>query len=265
MAAASISVIDVSKSFVIHSKGRTETKPALSNISLNIAPATFATVVGPNGSGKTTLLRVIAGLIQPDAGDVDIQPMEGQLGFVFQNYRESLFPWMSVIDNITVPLHAKMTNRAAQSVAEDFISANNLGFLHSVFHRYPYELSAGQQQLVGIVRAFIHSPACILMDEPFASLDFAARQQLQDVVHTLWSNNKSTVLFVSHDLEEGIYLGQKLFLLSPAPGTLLTEVEVTLPTPRQRDDQCLTSIAKLKAGVLAKYQALGLDWLSERH
>ena len=205
----------------------------LDDLNLCIPKGEFASIIGPNGCGKTTLLLCLAGLLRPDSGTVSIggvQPGDASCGYVFQNYRESLFPWLRVLDNIAFPLTLQaLPRRGARERARDLIRrlAVNLPV-----ERFPYELSGGQQQMTAILRAVIHEPAVLLLDEPFGSLDATARVDLRDSLQQIWRALGATTVFVSHDLDEAIYLADRVLALTPRPARIHHDVPVKLPRPR---------------------------------
>ncbi|TDC77973.1 ABC transporter ATP-binding protein [Streptomyces hainanensis] len=205
---------------------------------------TFATragemvcIVGPSGAGKTTLLRCIAGLLPPTSGEVtlDRHPVSGPpegMAVVFQDYARSLFPWLTVAQNVDLPLREKGVARAERRrlVAE---SLDAVG-LADVPNSYPWQLSGGMQQRVAIARAVAYEPRILLMDEPFAAVDAQTRADLEDLVRDLWHRLGITLLFVTHDIDEAIYLGQRVLVLSARPTVVLEDVTVDLPETRDQ-------------------------------
>lgn len=203
---------------------------------LTVKRAELLTIFGPNACGKSTLLHILAGLTGWDEGEVRIDDQaagEANVGFVFQDFRTSLFPWKRNIDNMAWPLELRglsRTNRreAARTFMRDLgISLPEQG--------YPYELSGGQQQLLAIARALVSEPTVLLMDEPFNQLDYQTRLSIQKETLRIWRRTSTTLLFVSHDLEEALLLGDRTVLLSRRPAKTLETLTNPLPRPRTHD------------------------------
>jgi NitT/TauT family transport system ATP-binding protein len=210
------------------------TAPILSAVDLTLTPGEFVTVVGPSGCGKTTLLRLVHGLLQPTSGSVleDGLPVQGpstRRGFVFQSDR--LLPWRTVIDNVGFPLELAGTPRArARESAAELLSLTGLG---DCAGRYPGQLSGGMRQRVNVARALAIDPDLLLMDEPFAALDAQTREVLQAELLSIWAKRKKTVLFVTHQLDEAVYLADRVVVLEA--GRIREIVPVDLPRPRTLD------------------------------
>ena len=210
---------------------------ALEDVSFEVLKGEFLCVVGPSGCGKTTLLRCISGLLAPSGGvarlngKVVTEPAES-VGVVFQDYRGSLYPWMTVGDNVALPLKARRLSREAirSRVSEALTSVG----LVDVSSRRPYQLSGGMQQRVAIARAVAYRPAIMLMDEPFASVDAQTRIGLEDLIKDMCQNLAITVLFVTHDIDEAVYLGDRVVVLSASPTSVRQVVDVNLPRPRDQ-------------------------------
>ncbi|GAC1662603.1 MAG: ABC transporter ATP-binding protein [Candidatus Dormibacteraceae bacterium] len=209
---------------------------ALEKISLTVPDGQFACIVGPSGCGKSTLLNVAAGLVTPTEGEVlvDGKPADSpgaDRGMVFQTY--SLYPWLSVQRNIEFGLEIKGTpkpERRRQS--SELIRLMKLdGFAEA----YPKALSGGMKQRVGIVRALATSPQVLLMDEPFGALDALTRQIMQEMLTEIWHRYRKTVLFVTHDIDEAIFLGDVIYVMTNRPGRIRTTLQVDLPRPRTFD------------------------------
>jgi len=220
----------------------------LDNVDLNIKRGEFVTFVGPNGTGKTTLIKILSGLLSPDKGRVSIKGLNprkaclaGKIGYIPQNYRASLLNWRTSIDNICFPLELKGISRKNRyQKALNLIGKLGLGLTEEELgisngKRYPYELSGGQQQKIVIARALIYNPDVLLMDEPFSALDIEGRPKMQDYILKIWKQTKITILFVSHDIEEAIYLGNRITVLKGKPVRNLKIFESTLPRPRKRE------------------------------
>jgi NitT/TauT family transport system ATP-binding protein len=218
---------------------RTDTgRAAFQDISFAIGQGDFVALIGPSGCGKSTLLHIMAGLSQPTSGRVKlhgetVDAPRPEMMFVFQQYTKSIFPWKTVLDNVL--LGVKYQKGATRGVL------NKIGREHLEMvglarypHYYPYQLSGGMQQRVAIARALARRPKILLMDEPFSALDAMMRVELQDLLLKLWADLKLTVLFVTHDLDEALYVAQRVILLSASPGTIAEDVSVPLAYPRRQ-------------------------------
>jgi NitT/TauT family transport system ATP-binding protein len=209
---------------------------ALLDVSFDARPCETVCIVGPSGCGKSTLLRAVAGLITPTSGEVllDGKPVRGvpaELAVVFQDYSRSLYPWLSVRGNVELPLRPR-TDRAERRARAE-AALKEVG-LDGQGGRYPRQLSGGMQQRVAIARALAHRPALMLLDEPFASVDAQTRADLEDLLLRVRAEHDVTVLLVTHDIDEAVYLADRVVVLSPAPATVVTVLEVDLPTPRDQ-------------------------------
>ncbi|HEY0001064.1 MAG TPA: ABC transporter ATP-binding protein [Actinoplanes sp.] len=210
---------------------------ALRDLTFTVDAGDLVCLVGPSGCGKTTLLRCLAGLLEPTAGAVRIDGREVSgpppgLAMVFQEYGRSLFPWMSVRDNVELPLKQKRIPKARRKVlVGGALEAVGLAGSES---SYPWQLSGGMQQRVAIARAVAYEPATLLMDEPFAAVDAQTRADLEDLVRALWRRLKVTVLFVTHDIDEAVYLGRRVIMLSAAPTVVQDELVIDLPAERDQ-------------------------------
>jgi NitT/TauT family transport system ATP-binding protein len=226
---------------------------AIADISLQVSTGEFVCIVGPSGCGKTTLLRCLTGLMPPSSGEVSLHgrpvlapPQE--MALVFQEYNRSLFPWMSVARNVEMPLKKKLpTKRERARAVEEALHAVGLeGF----GNRYPWQLSGGMQQRVAIARAVAYRPEILVMDEPFASVDAQTRTDLEDLVLQVRQEFGMTVLFVTHDIDEAVYLSDRIVLLSPPPCTVREVIDVPLPRPRsQTATKELPEYVRLRARV----------------
>lgn len=223
----------------------------LNGINLEVEKGEFITFFGPNACGKTTLLNIVAGLIDFDSGNVEINdknPKEAQISYVFQNFSDSLFPWRTNIDNIAFPLELRDIPKTERYLkVRAFLEEAGISL---PLNNYPYQLSAGQQQLVAILRALISNPEILIMDEPFGSLDYTTRIHLENELLSILEKTEATVLFVSHDIEEGIYLGDRLVLLSKRPAKIVEIIKNTLPRPRNLDVYESNSFFELKTKAL---------------
>ncbi|MGE0554791.1 MAG: ABC transporter ATP-binding protein [Gemmatimonadales bacterium] len=212
--------------------GRRGALLALDGVSFNVRPSEFVCVVGPSGCGKSTLLRIIAGLNEPTAGRVmfegGVDSARPRGGLVFQEH--GTFPWMTVLDNVAFGLEM-------QGVGREERRERAMTYIHRVglaaFARhYPHELSVGMRQRVGIGRAFVADAPVLLMDEPFGSLDAQTRWVLQGELLRIWAEHKKLVVFVTHDIEEAVLLGDRVLVMTGHPGRILEEIRVPLPRPR---------------------------------
>ena len=237
-----VSIHDISKCF---KKDDGSDFVALSHVSLEIADDEFVSFVGPSGCGKTTLLRIIAGLDHASEGKVFVDNTEivkpGPLvGMVFQEY--SLFPWLNVLDNIAFgPKMQGVSKEVRQRDAMNYIDLVGLsGFERS----YPYELSGGMRQRVAIARALANNPDLLIMDEPFGALDAQTRNMMQRELLDIWEREKKTILFVTHSVDEAIYLSDRIIVLARGPGHISEIVQVTIPRPRERTDPEFAALRK---------------------
>lgn len=224
----------ISKSF---SLADGSTVDALSGISLAVADSEFVSVLGPSGCGKTTLLRIVAGLETPTSGTItlDGERIAGpspRMAMIFQEY--SLYPWRTVIDNIEFGLEIRgMTREERKKRAIEYL---DLVGLRDFAGRFPYELSGGMRQRVAVARALAIDPAILLMDEPFGALDAQTRNRLQRELLDIWEKTRKTVLFVTHSVDEAVYLSDRIVVLTPRPGRIREIVPIRLPRPRERTD-----------------------------
>ena len=242
---------------------------AIADVSFDVAAGEFACVVGPSGCGKTTLLKCIAGLLEPTAGDVQLEgtPVHGPpdtMALVFQEYSRSLFPWMTVRQNVAFPLRRRKLGKAeAARQVEAAVASVGLG---DALDRYPWQLSGGMQQRVAIARALAYQPRILLMDEPFASVDAQTRADLEDLVLEVRREYDVTIVFVTHDIDESVYLSDRIFVLTPAPTTVREVVDVGLPQPRdQVATKELPEFARLRAHVwrtIKRPDEAGVAWAS---
>jgi len=224
-------------------------------LTLDIMRGEVVSIFGPNGCGKSTLIGILSGIIEADGGSVSYGGKtlrDTRIGYVFQNYREALFPWMSARQNIHYPLKiAGIPARERDERVERLISLFDVSF---DLGRYPYQLSGGQQQLVSIMRALVVDPDILFLDEPFSSLDYEmtlfVREQLQKALHL---TNMTTIL-VSHDLEEAVYLADRVILLSRNPSRVVDIVPVPLAWPRQPEVVASEQFVALRARTLETFR-----------
>lgn len=231
---------------------------AVHSLTFDLHDGEFACLVGPSGSGKTTLLKCIAGLMEPTSGQVilDGQPVTGpatDMAVVFQEYGRSLFPWMTVQANVELPLKARGIPSSERR--ERVRSALESVHLGDAGRKYPWQLSGGMQQRVAIARAVASQPSVLLMDEPFAAVDAQTRAELEDLVRHIWKKHNMTILFVTHDIDESVYLADRVLVLSSSPTVIQRNIPIDLPVER---DQLVTRadqrFAKLRTEVYEQVQ-----------
>jgi NitT/TauT family transport system ATP-binding protein len=226
---------------------------AIEDVSLVVADGEFLCVVGPSGCGKTTLLKCVAGLLRPTKGTVLLRgkavtrPPE-EMALVFQEYSRSLMPWTSVANNVLLPLrHKKLGRKERKTLVHESLEAVGLD---AFANRYPWQLSGGMQQRVAIARALAYQPSILLMDEPFASVDAQTRGDLEDLTLRVRDRYGITILFVTHDIDESVYLADRVVVLTHAPTEVKEIVGVDLPRPRdQIATKELADFAHLRAHV----------------
>ncbi|MEV6941670.1 ABC transporter ATP-binding protein [Streptomyces sp. NPDC051172] len=211
----------------------------LHDITLTVPDGQLLCVVGPSGCGKSTLLRTVAGLQPAHEGTVTVDgtPVTGvpdQLAVVFQDYGRSLFPWLTVRDNVALPLRRRGRRARAERRAEAERILERVG-LDGVGRRHPWQLSGGMQQRVAIARALVCRPSLLLMDEPFGSLDAQTREDLEDLLLEVHRTEGTTIVFVTHDIDESVYVGDRVVVLSPAPAShVVLDLPVELPGKRDQ-------------------------------
>ena len=208
---------------------------ALKNASLAVSPGEFVCIIGPSGCGKSTLLHMIAGFLKPTEGALRFRgrPIEApgpERGVVFQEY--ALFAWMTVRQNVEFGLKMRGVGKAERrDKARRFLEVVGLA---KMADRYPHELSGGMRQRVAVARALVNEPEVLLMDEPFAAVDAITRATLQDELLRLWQEFRISVVFITHNIDEAIFLGQRIVVMSAHPGSIRSEVRIDLPYPRDR-------------------------------
>lgn len=231
---------------------------ALRDVDFSVGQGEFVCLVGPSGSGKTTLLKCMSGLLKPTKGTVHVSgkpvsgPPEG-LAVVFQEYGRSLFPWMRVDQNVELPLTeqkvAKTERKARVAEALALVGLEKSG------RSYPWQLSGGMQQRVAIARAIAYKPDVLLMDEPFAAVDAQTRADLEDLVRQIWRDLGITTLFVTHDIDEAVYLSERVIVLSSTPTIVQKEMIIDLPDDRdQLSTRALPRFAQLRHDLYAEIQ-----------
>ena len=230
-------------SMIYQDKNGGEPVTALKNVNLEIKEGEFISLLGPSGCGKTTLLRIIADLLQPSSGKVIVRGqsprdirLQKKYGIVFQN--PVLYDWRTVRRNVCMPMEllgmprSKRTERVTEML--DLVGLTNFG------KHYPYELSGGMQQRVGIARALAINPEILLMDEPFSALDEFTREKLHEDLLNIWTKTKKTVIFVTHNISEAVFLSDKVVVLSPHPGRVSAVIDIDIPRPRNMESKQTT-------------------------
>ncbi len=244
-----VSIHEVSKYF----SKQTGTVQVLENINFQLEKGDFVTVIGPSGCGKSTLLKIIAGLDNDFEGEIIIdgeritKPSKKQ-GFIFQEHR--LFPWLTVEENIAADLSLK--DKYVKDKVKEWVEIVRLdGFEKS----YPKEISGGMSQRVAIARALLRDPNVLLLDEPFGALDAFTRSHLQEVLLNIWEQKKTTMIFVTHDIDEAIYLSNRIVIMSAKPGKIHKAIENNLPYPRSKTSE---SFQEIRKKVLQQFEYGGL-------
>ena len=229
---------------------------ALRDIDFSVGEGEFLTIVGPSGCGKSTLLKILAGLMPASSGEAKLNgtPIEGprrDIGMVFQS--PVLFPWRSVLDNALLPVDVQRLGR--EQLLESAHALIALVGLSGFEHRYPWELSGGMQQRVALVRALIHDPALLLMDEPFGALDALTRESMNVELQRIWLDRRKTVVFVTHSTSEAVFLADRVMVMSARPGTIADMLKIELPRPRSLDVMTTeafgTYVRRIRAGLNA--------------
>lgn len=244
---AKLEVQGLSKSFLTQGKSLT----VLEDINFAIAPRELVCLVGASGCGKSTLLNIVAGLAPPSAGRVvvDGRTVTGpgsDRGMVFQNY--TLYPWLTVAQNIAFGLQLRKMSRAEQHDRVNYYL--NVVGLTSFAKSYPNQLSGGMKQRVAIARALANEPAVLLMDEPFGALDAQTKEQMQQFLLELWQQTHVTILMITHDVEEAIFLSQRVYVMSARPGRIEQEVPIALPQQRDLAIKLSAEFIAIKAQIL---------------
>jgi NitT/TauT family transport system ATP-binding protein len=212
-------------------------KLAVADVSLTVSAREFVSIVGPSGAGKTTLLKCLTGLLERSGGTarfegVDITEPPAKMAIVFQDYGRSLFAWMTVGGNVALPMRGK--GIAREERAERVAKALEAVGLPDVARRYPWQLSGGMQQRVALARALAYKPDCLVMDEPFASVDAQTRFDLEDLILRIQAELGVTVVFVTHDIDEAVYLSDRIVVLTGSPARVRAVLDVDLEAPRDQ-------------------------------
>ena len=235
---------------------------ALRDISFTAGRGELVCIVGPSGCGKTTLLKIIAGLLAPTSGVVELDGARvtaphPRMAVVFQEYGRSLMPWMTVRGNVELPLRHTTPKAQRRERSQAALEAVGLG---EAAGKYPWQLSGGMQQRVAIARAVAYDPEILIMDEPFAAVDAQTRADLEDLVRDLWAKLGVTVLFVTHDIDESVYLGERVVVLSMTPTVVQEDLVVDLPRDRdQITTRALPRFTELRTHVYEQIQRAKLE------
>jgi len=236
----------------------TGTVEAIADISFTMNAGELVCIVGPSGCGKTTLLKCIAGLLRPTDGSVELHGKRvtappPNMALVFQEYGRSLYPWLTVRGNVELPLkHKKLTREERRQLVDDAIEAVGLSHADG---SYPWQLSGGMQQRVAIARAVAYQPEVLIMDEPFAAVDAQTRADLEDLVRALHKDRGMSILFVTHDIDESVYLGERVIVLSNAPTWVQEDLAIDLDPERdQITTRALPRFTELRTHVYQQVQ-----------
>ncbi|MCS0495253.1 ABC transporter ATP-binding protein [Ancylobacter mangrovi] len=230
---------------------KTKTVVAIDNISIDVPDNQFAVIVGPSGCGKSSLLYLVAGLNEPTSGEIllgneEIDGPGPDRGMVFQSY--TLFPWLTVRENVEFGLKRRHVPAAErEDIVNRYLNETGLAAFHDA---YPKQLSGGMMQRVAIARALANDPKILLMDEPFGALDSQTRNSMQKLLLRVWEQHKKTVLFVTHDIDEAILLGDRIYVMTARPGRLKEEVVVPIARPRNMDMVMDPSFIAVKRRIL---------------
>jgi NitT/TauT family transport system ATP-binding protein len=250
-------LIGVDRLSKVYETGR-EPVPALEDIDFRVEEGQFVAIVGPSGCGKSTLLKILAGLLPATKGEARLRgtPIDGprrDIGVVFQS--PVLFPWRTVLGNALLPADVQRLGRdKLRSRAMDLLA---LVGLQGFEERYPWELSGGMQQRVAMVRALVHDPAILLMDEPFGALDAMTREQMNVELQRIWLERRKTVLFITHSIPEAAFLADRVLVMTPRPGRLMDDVAIDLPRPRGLDAMTTPAFGAYVNRIRACFEAKG--------
>ena len=241
-----VEVNDLSVSF----RSRDTVHEVLNNVRFRVCPGEFVCLLGPSGCGKSTLLNAIAGFVAPSEGAVTVDGNRvtrpgADRGFVFQQY--SLLPWKTTFQNVEMGLkYQKMPKSERRDLVDRYL--NRVG-LYKHRNSYPHQLSGGMQQRASIIRALVNSPAVLLMDEPFAALDAQTRHMMQELLLDIWEEDKTTIVFVTHDIEEAVFLGDRILVMGVNPGHIKEQIDIPLKRPRHIDDMLTPEFTRLNRQV----------------
>ena len=241
-----VEVDDLSVSF----RSRDTVHEVLQSVRFRVNPGEFVCLLGPSGCGKSTLLNAIAGFVAPSQGAVSVDGNRvtrpgADRGFVFQQY--SLLPWKTTFQNVEMGLkYQNMPKGERRELVDRYL--NRVG-LYKHRNSYPHQLSGGMQQRASIIRALVNSPAVLLMDEPFAALDAQTRHMMQELLLDIWEEDKTTIVFVTHDIEEAVFLGDRILVMGVNPGHIKEQINIPLQRPRHIDDMLTPEFTQLNRQV----------------
>jgi len=251
---AYIEIKNICKSYPVQGS-TTEKLEVLRNLNLSIEKEEFVCIFGPNGSGKTTLLNLVAGLLPPDKGKITISgnpPGKVKSSFIFQNFEETLLPWRTCLDNIAFPLEVnEMSRKEARKKIVAYLDKTQAEL---PLNQFPYQLSGGQKQLLVIYRALIFQPKLFLLDEPFNALDYDMRTSMEEKLLSIWGDNRITTLFVSHEVDEAIYLSDRVIVLSCLPAEIIADIKVDLKRPRTLEVLKTEEYSELRNSILSAFR-----------
>jgi NitT/TauT family transport system ATP-binding protein len=237
----------VKKYFLNAQKQRTV---ILEDITLEVPQGEFVTVFGPNGAGKSTLMNIISGLELPSEGNVTLDTQSKEISYLFQDYKSALLPWKTAYQNIALPLYWKGISKAdAKQSIQRLINKFDVNIN---LNAYPFTLSGGQAQLISIMRSIVVNPDILILDEPFSALDYVNRISLLLKLQEIWLASSLTCIFISHDIDEAIFLGDRLVLLTPKPTRIIDVIDIDLPRPRSIDMLTSPEFMSLKQKALSR-------------
>jgi len=218
----------------------------LKNITFNIRKGEFISLLGPNGCGKTTFLYILAGILKQDSGKIFLD--NKSIGFVSQDFSTTLLPWKNVLQNVAFGLEIKGVKKENRlKIAEDYVKGT---ILYKFKNFYPSQLSGGLKQLASIIRAFIYNPDILILDEPFNSLDYSLKREMELMLLKLWKKNKKTIIFVSHEIDEAIFLSDRIIVLSKRPTKIKSIINVNLARPRKYEIMVSDKFLNIKKQIL---------------
>jgi len=225
----------------------------LDNLSFNILPGEFISIIGVSGSGKSTIFRLVTGLDEPSGGTISLEGNQRLSKVGYMPQQDLLLPWRTILENACLPLElAGLDKKAAKEQVQPLLQEFGLG---ETEHNYPSELSGGMKQRVAFLRAVLSGNSLLLLDEPFSALDAITRLAMQEWLINQWEKHKSTVLFITHDVEEALFLSDRIFLLQNKPVTSFVEIEVPLERPRLRNDLHRAEMLELKELLIGKLRS----------
>lgn len=241
-------ILDFNQINVIYNEGEPNQVHALNNVSAKIYPGEFISIIGPSGCGKSTLLHTLDGLNRPNSGTIRIDGKKvhgpgGDRAMVFQDF--ALMPWHTVFENISFGL--RLEGKSKSEIKDKVMHYIKMVGLEGFEEKYPHQLSGGMKQRVGIARAFAVEPKILLMDEPFSAIDEQTREIMQEEVLKLIQNEKKTVIFITHSIDEAVFLSHRIILMSVRPGRIVDELKIDIPYPRTLETKLLPEYQEYKA------------------